>query len=43
MAKKRVNNNEDIMEPVTNCDRSNGVVANCDQLVKVVAKKASGH
>ena len=32
MAKKRVNKKEDIMEPVTNCDRSNELVANCDQL-----------
>lgn len=32
MAKKRVNKKEDILEPVTNCDRSNEAVANCDQL-----------
>ena len=35
MAKKQVIKKEGIMEPVTNCDRSNELVANCDQLVKV--------
>lgn len=32
MAKKRVDKKEGTLEPVTNCDRSTEVVANCDQL-----------